>query len=356
VTDTDSGLDDVAALFLTLAGVDFLPGSLYQRLAREAAEDPDVLRLMLSAQPNDRLPHLLFAAVQYLLLGEGSHPLTRFGEAPYAEFRDWCLDRRDQLDRLIATRVVQTNEVARCAGLLPCLAAVAAATEPGRPLALIEPGASAGLNLLFDRYRYDYGDGHRAGPADSPVVLAPEVTAEGPVPGLDVPEVVWRRGLDRRPVDITDDDAVRWLRSCIWPEQTERRHRLEAAVDVARQHGPPEVVEGDALDALGDLIAAAPDDATLCIVHTAFIAYLPEPLAFGAKLAELARHRPLWWVSGEPPGPIPALRGPLMQDGRLAFLYGIVPVGIEGHDPRVLATSDPHGVRLRWPDPTVGPS
>jgi hypothetical protein len=41
-----------------------------------------------------------------------------------------------------------------------------------------------------------------------------------------------------------------------------------------------------------------------------------------------------------------------MQDGRLSFLYGIVPVGfdgIAGHDPRVLAISDPHGIRLRWP-------
>jgi hypothetical protein len=206
VTDTESGLDDVAALFLTLAGIDFLPGSLYQRLAREAAEDHEVLALMLPAQPNDRLPHLLFAAVQYLLLGEGSDPLSRFGEAPYSEFRAWSLDRRDELTALIGTRVVQTNEVARCAGLLPCLSAVAAASEPGRPLALIEPGCSAGMNLLFDHYRYDYSDGHQAGPADSPVLLAPEVTTDGPVPGLDVPEVILRRGLDRRPVDITDDD------------------------------------------------------------------------------------------------------------------------------------------------------
>jgi hypothetical protein len=109
----------------------FLPGSLYQRLARKAAEDHEVLALMLPAQPNDRLPHLLFAAVQYLLLGEGSDPLSRFGEAPYSEFRAWSLDRRDELTALIGTRVVQTNEVARCAGLLPCLSAVAAASEPG---------------------------------------------------------------------------------------------------------------------------------------------------------------------------------------------------------------------------------
>ena len=43
----------------------------------------------------------------------------------------------------------QTNEVGRCAVILPAL--------PAAPIALIEVGASAGLCLLFDKYQYDYG-------------------------------------------------------------------------------------------------------------------------------------------------------------------------------------------------------
>ena len=43
------------------------------------------------------------------------------------------------------------------------------AWQVARPLALIEVGASAGLNLLFDRYGYDYGAGRSAGDPSAPV-------------------------------------------------------------------------------------------------------------------------------------------------------------------------------------------
>jgi hypothetical protein len=345
-------LGDVADLFRVLAEIDFHPGSLYERLARAAADDPEVLSLLLPAAPRDRLPHLLFAAAQYLLLGEGSDPLAAFGDEPYETFRAWCLGRRDELAGLVATHVVQTNEVARCAGLLPCLAAVGAAS-PDRPLAIVEVGASAGLNLLFDRYRYDYGGGHQAGPASSPVVIRPEILGgerDQRVLDLRVPGVAWRRGLDRRPVDVTDDDAVRWLRSCIWPEEAARRRLLEQAVSVARRTGPPAVVAGDAVDGLADVVASAPPDATVCVIHTAFISYLPDPAAFVQRMARVAEDRPLWWVSGEPAGFVPQLSGPSTRDGRIAFLYGAVPLGIPGHQPRVFATAGPHVTWLDWVD------
>src|SRR5262245_24116887 len=119
MTDTDAELDGVAQMFRALAEIDFHPGSLYERLAWGAADDPEVLALLLPAKPRDRLPHLLFAAVQYLLLGDGSDPLEAFGLEPFAVFRDWCLEHRDEIEALVATHVVQTNEVARCAGSLP---------------------------------------------------------------------------------------------------------------------------------------------------------------------------------------------------------------------------------------------
>jgi hypothetical protein len=45
---------------------------------------------------------------------------------------------------------VQQNEVRRCTLLLPAFALAAGTVRS--PLALVEVGASAGLNLLFDRY------------------------------------------------------------------------------------------------------------------------------------------------------------------------------------------------------------
>ena len=71
----------------------------------------------------------------------------------------FCAAREAQLAATLATRRTQTNEVARCAGLLPAFAAVAG----GRPLAQIEIGASAGLNGLWDHYAYEYAGRRRGG-------------------------------------------------------------------------------------------------------------------------------------------------------------------------------------------------
>ena len=65
---------------------------------------------------------------------------------------DWVVAHPDEVLQVLRTRFTQTNEAARCALLLPALARIA----DGRPVALVELGASAGLCLLYDRYRYRY--------------------------------------------------------------------------------------------------------------------------------------------------------------------------------------------------------
>ena len=114
----------------------------------------------------------------------------------------------------------------------------------GRPLALIEIGASAG-EALWDRYAYDYGD-RTAGVASSPLTIACELV--GPhVPPLDPPPVMWRAGVDLAPVDASDPADARWLRACLWPDQPARQARLAAALEVAREH-PVDLRRGDLLD------------------------------------------------------------------------------------------------------------
>lgn len=135
---------------------------------------------------------------------------------------------RRQLWESLARRSLQTNDPTRAiAWILP--AALAAAAEPDRPLALFEIGCSGGLNLVADR-------------------LSPEwVRGDGAALTLEpLPAIERRVGYDLRPIDLLDPDDARWLRASIWPGQRERGERLEAAIDAFRalaQEGAAPTIE-----------------------------------------------------------------------------------------------------------------
>ena len=117
------------------------------RLARTVSDDPDMLAFLAALPPAKWQPQLLFSAVQ-LLQG----PLVT-----QDQFIDAFHTRADDIATVMLSHTTQTNIPARCATLLPALAALP------QPLALVEVGASAGLCLYPDRYSYDY-DGHRIAP------------------------------------------------------------------------------------------------------------------------------------------------------------------------------------------------
>lgn len=136
---------------------------LYRRLGAVVAANTELLAIAATATAGQSVPDLMLAAVHYLIAREPTHPLARYYPTlttqpaagdPAKSFREFCLERHDQLTMLITTRLVQTNEVRRCCYLLP--AVMLAARLAGQPIALIEPGASAGLNLALDHYSYDY--------------------------------------------------------------------------------------------------------------------------------------------------------------------------------------------------------
>jgi hypothetical protein len=94
-------------------------------------------------------------------------------------------------------------------------------------LALTEVGASAGLNLRFDRYRYRVGGQETApGPA-SPVLISCELRGGAPagqVPGQvlgPAPQITSRLGIDRQPVALADPGERAWLEAFIWPEDVD---------------------------------------------------------------------------------------------------------------------------------------
>jgi hypothetical protein len=250
---------------------------LYAFLSAAILEDAALLELAAQARSGQPPAHMLFAAVQFLLLGGLSHELAAYypmlggTRAPDGEaarhFRDLCLGHRSAITDLLATGLTQTNETRRCAYLLPAFETVAMLGE-GRPLALVELGPSAGLNMLWDRYCYDYGTGRLYGDAGSPVRITTRLRGDVRPPLPDAPpDCSWRVGVDLHPIDLGDELAVRWLEALIWPEHVERVARLRAAVALARAERPS-LIAGNALELLPGLLASAPAELTLCLYHT----------------------------------------------------------------------------------------
>lgn len=370
--------------FGTAAGRD--GASLYQRICQGVAEDDEILGLMAGTPADQRRPNLLLAAVHYLLLAGTEDPLASHyptvagrpsagrpsaewpatpagARDPFDEFAGFCHRHRDEVVRLLDSRATQTNEVGRCTALLPALATVAG--ESGQPLSLLDLGASAGLNLLFDRYAYNYtaydthdhdrdrDRGRRAGDAGSPVLLQAELR-EGDLPDLAPPRVAHRAGIDQHPVDPDDEDRSRWLLACQWPDHVERFRRLRDALALARATpGRARVASGDVVRDLPTAVLAAPADTHLCIFHTWVAAYLTpdrqEELA--AAITAVSQDRPVSWLFAESPYEVPALPVPPAPAGRTvkgATALVLVDLDRDRRRARRLADMHPHGRWLHW--------
>lgn len=292
---------------------------VYAELTARISEDQDLCARIATLPPgNKQQPNLLLGAVRFL-----GGPYEQ-----WAPFRAWTLDHWDDVRAVMLERFTQTNEPARCATLLPALAALP------QPLALIEVGASAGLCLHPDRYAYRYNGGEPLG--SSPVTF--DCRTEGPVPlPTALPEVAWRAGIDLNPLDTTDEEDVRWLQSLIWPGRTERPRRQLAAIEAVRTAPRPRIVRGDLVDELPALAAEAPADATLVVFHTAVLTYLP--LARRQEFAALVRGLPGHWISNEHHTVLPWLDAPAPDDEHLLTL---------AVDERAVAFTAPHGQSLHW--------
>jgi len=327
---------------------------LYERVSRTVAGSDAVLGLVRDAPPEGHMPPLLLAAVHYLVLAGLDHPLADVyagdsDEDPGPLFEDVCLTHREAVGELLGTRHVNTNEVGRSALLGPALTEVA--SRMGRPLGLVDVGCSAGLNLLCDRYLLDYGSAGASGPPDAEVRLDCEVTGGAPPIARRLPPIEVRLGLDRDPVDLMDDDAVRWQLACVWPD-TGRLERTRGALAQARDAGL-RIVRGDAVDALPGLLDALPDGCVPVVVTTWALAYLPPDrrAGFVRALRHASARRPIAWVSGEGAGVVSLLGGvpaPVDDLGIEASVLGLVVFDDGDDDSTVLGFVHPHGRSLEW--------
>jgi hypothetical protein len=210
--------------------------------------------------------------------------------------------------RPLLDRPVQTNEVGRCAALLPGFLAVAG--ETGLPLRLLEVGASAGLNLRWDRYRYEAG-GFAWGDPASPVRLRFEL--EGAIPRAAPVEIAGRRGCDRSPLDPTSEEGRLTLLSYLWPDQTNRLERVQAALGIAA--ALPVTIDRDPAAAWIERQLARPAEGVATVVfHSIVMQYLPaeEREAFERLVESAGRGAdsaaPLAWLRMEADGDRAAVR------------------------------------------------
>lgn len=343
----------------------------YEEVCRLIVDDDDLLRRIAALSGNKRQPNLVLGAARYLGAPETSASI----------FVDWMREHWAAVVGVVMTRMTQTNEVGRCATLLPFIAEVG--RRVGGPIALVEVGCSAGLALYPNLYRYRYVsqespedeiafDGRSVpsgvrgrGDADRRIT-GPELVCTVSGPGTwkrletltGLPPIAWRGGLDLNPLDVvsdTDDarDTLRWLQALVWPGQETRARRLTQAAAAVRDHvaahpaEAPHVIAGDVVGELDRLLERVPEGMPIVVFHSAVLAYV-EPAtraAFEERMHALAeRAAGFTWISNEAPGVMPGIATRLAErQAQAPDVAGRFVLAVDGM-PRAL--TGPHGQSL----------
>jgi hypothetical protein len=341
--DSSPDTEQLASHFAS-AAPGFASSPLYQSFCPAVAADSAVLRLLTQRRPGQQPSFLLFGAVHYLLLAGAQHPLRGYYPSLAGEgaldpgdagpvLLDFCHAHHAELADLIRSRLVQTNVVRRSAAVLLIMWAVR--QRCGQPVHLIEIGASAGIHLRFDRYRYVIG-GQVFGRAESAVVIETRWRGEQPPPGLDdLPPVSSRTGVDLHPVSAGDDGERQWLRALVWPENGRDAALLTAALDGVASD-PPAMIAGDAVEVCPALAQHLPAGEPRVVFHIATRMHVPagRRAAFDTAIDALGDTAPLYHAWMEPPSAqhhgLPPLQPDMvMMHGPGGTLVPLAPAG--GH-------------------------
>ncbi|MDQ1206144.1 DUF2332 domain-containing protein [Microbacterium sp. SORGH_AS_0862] len=308
---------------------------LYESWAHAVQTTPELAAVLARIPATHRQPPLVFAVSR--LLGAPETDGTEWGA--------WVLAHADALVAESAARSVQTNEPGRCAALLPALSRIQG------PVALLEVGASAGLCLYPDRYSYRYvsesGRARRLDPIAGPAPVVLSCDWSGQEAELRIPTVVWRAGIDLHPLDVRSAEDRRWLTGLVWPGESGRRERIDAALDVAAEE-PPILHAADAAapGVIAELARAAPPDATLVVTTPGVLAHVPWD---GRRRIIDAARASGRWITIDAPGLHDGWSGPIdsvdWPKDRFALAL----------DGEVLAAVDPLGAAVEWRPDAAGP-
>ncbi|KOP78408.1 hypothetical protein AMS59_11085 [Lysinibacillus sp. FJAT-14745] len=276
---------------------------LYEHLANRIADDDELLKVAIFIPQGQPAPNLLLAGVHYLL-SSSNDDLVHFYPSltttlkaineVYPVFKAFVLSHSEELKTLFQEKLVQTNEIRRCSYLYPMMTEIYERHQ--KPLAFIEIGASAGLQLGMDQYNYCYNQQLRINNSNSAFVLSSENRGE-PLPASisNAPVVCQRVGIDLNPIDIHNEEELRWLQALIWPEHEERRILLNQALPILKELDL-QLIKGDAIKLIKDISRDINEDAMLVVYHTHVANQIPMELRIELieKLKEISMERPLY--------------------------------------------------------------
>ncbi len=325
-----------------------LGSPLYAHLLRRAADDFDQggpVRELLAPHEHDpkgsALALRMMGAVHRLALQGELLELARFYpscggtvalEPAWNAFRRTIAEQMPVLRELVL-RPVQTNEIGRCGALLGGFLLIAHRTR--LPFRLLEIGASAGLNLQWDQYRYTWPGGAWGNP-HSPIVLNDVFTSDAAPPLGDV-TVAERRGCDPDPLDPSLPECRLTLRSFVWADQLERMRNLEQAMEVASR-SQLRVERAGATEWLKSLLVEPANRMTTVLFHSIVWQYISRQdrkdlldLIHEAGSRATA-DSPFAWLRMEP--------GEKSAEVKLAIFPGF--------EDRIIATAGYHRPNTRW--------
>jgi hypothetical protein len=231
----------------------------------------------------------------------------------------------------------QTNEAGRSANFVAAMLWLADRGLPAR-FACLEIGASAGINLMLDRYGYDLA-GVRVGPEHPAMRFAPEW--RGPPPPARTIAIAGARGCDVAPVDLADPAQALRLKAYVWPEHTVRFERIEAAIAAAGERAPDLVKRNAANFVEAELVRSQAAGTTRLLMHSIVWQYVPAEqqarvkAAMAAAGARATADRALAWVAVE------ANRTLARHELTVRYWPG-------GEQPMMLGTSHAHGAWIEW--------
>lgn len=321
---------------------------LYERLLRAAATDAvaggpvwRVLEPYAGDPPGSAMVLRFMAAVHRIVLRGRAPGLAAFypsaggraAEGAEEAFLATVAEHEEAL-RADTVQPLQTNEPGRAGALVGGFLTVAA--RFGLPLRVLEVGASAGLNLRWDRFLYE-ARGATWGHPVSPVRLC-DFNSDSPPPFDVHAAVAERRGCDPSPIDATTDDGATLLLSFVWPDQLTRIRLLRGAIEVARR--VPATVDEEAASSWLRRFAQPRDGLATVVFHSIVHQYLgdEEAAAVTDALDEAAR-------AASATAPFAYLT---MEPGDDEKVVEVRLTTWPGGDEELLAHSGYHGTAVRW--------